>query len=182
MRKNHLDTKKLVTLGMLVALHVVLGLVSIKFGNIKITLDGLPIIISGICFGPVWGMLTGLLGSFLAQLLSYGITATTALWILPAAVRGLMIGLFFLKIDPTDENQWRFKSPRLLLAIILSSLTVTSINTLVIYLDSIIYHYYSFAYVFGATAFRFLSSILTAIAYALLVPLVMKPLQKLLNK
>lgn len=182
MVKNRLDTKKMVTVALLIALHVVLGLVSLTFGNMKVTFDGLPIIISAICFGPVWGTLTGLLGAFLAQLLTYGITATTVLWILPAAMRGLVVGLFFLRTDPADYKQWHWKSPRLLLAIILSSLLVTGVNTLVMYLDSIIYHYYSYAYVFGATLIRFISSLLTAIAYCVVVPLVMKPLMKFLKK
>ena len=45
-------------------------------------------------YGPVGGLLVGLLGAFMGQLLTYGVTATTILWILPQAARGLLVGVY----------------------------------------------------------------------------------------
>ncbi|MBR6736021.1 MAG: ECF transporter S component [Oscillospiraceae bacterium] len=57
-----MKSRKLVTCAMLIALHTVLGqFVSINLGNMKITFDALPIIVGAMLYGPVDGMLIGLL-------------------------------------------------------------------------------------------------------------------------
>lgn len=155
---------KLCLLAVMTALFVVLDTLSIRIGdNIKITFGGLPILITALYLGPVSGMITGLMGSFLAQLLSYGFTDTTVLWILPAGIRGLSAGLLLLAFSKP------LRPVPLSVTIMVSSLLVTVANTAVMYLDSVIHGYYTFAYVFGATAFRLLSSVLTAFAMMLII-------------
>ena len=54
-----------------------------------------------------------------------------------------------------------------------AALCTTAVNTLVMYLDSVIMGYYSFAYVFGSAVIRIGSGILTAVVVATVaVPLV----------
>src|SRR5574344_1123237 len=79
-----IKTKKLVLYALFTAIHVVLCYASINLGNMKITISGLPIIIGAMLFGPMAGLEIGLLGSLLNQLLTYGLTLTTVLWIIPA--------------------------------------------------------------------------------------------------
>ena len=81
-----------------VALHVILELFcAIRIGNdIKITFAALPIVIAAFLCGPLEGFLTGLVGTFLSQLLTFGITATTVFWIIPPSVQGLLCGLTFI--------------------------------------------------------------------------------------
>ena len=138
-------TRETVLKALFIALHVVLCYLTIRLWNMNITLSGLPIIIGAALFGPVAGLEIGLIGSFLAQILQYGFTATTLLWIIPAGVRGLTVGWYAM-----------------------SSLLVTIINTVVMYLDSVIYGYFSYAYVFGALAFRLLSALITSVIYVTL--------------
>ena len=63
----------------------------------NISVASLPLIISAMLFGPLGGLLVGLLGSFLEQLLTYGLMATTVLWLVPNTVRGLLLGLYMKK-------------------------------------------------------------------------------------
>ena len=42
------------------------------------------------------------------------------------------------------------------------------------YIDSKIYGYYSFAYVFGMIVWRYLSGIVTSIVYVAVIPMLMK--------
>lgn len=52
-----------------------------------------PLLLEQLYLGPLDGFLIGFFGSFLNQLLTFGLTPTTILWVIPAAVRGLLIGL-----------------------------------------------------------------------------------------
>ena len=80
-----------------VALHIILELfLTIRIGNdLKITLAALPFLIITFLCGPVEGLISGLVGTFLSQLLTFGITVTTPLWMIPYAVQALAAGLIF---------------------------------------------------------------------------------------
>lgn len=166
--------KRLVTNAMLIAMYVVLSLVAtLNLGNMKFTLDSLPIIIGGALFGPVDGMIIGLSGSFINQLLTYGLTPTTVLWIIPAGVRGLLIGLY-AKHCGFDMS---FKQTQFIT--VSSALAVTVLNTLIMYIDSKIYGYYSFAYVFGGILPRVISGVIIAFVFGAILPHILKPLRKI---
>jgi len=79
------------------ALHIILEMfVTIRIGNdLKITLAALPFIIIALMYGPLEGFACGLAGTFLSQLLTFGLTVTTPLWIIPYAVQGLLCGLIY---------------------------------------------------------------------------------------
>lgn len=161
----------LVGMAIMMALYVVLSRFSINAGPLKITLDGLPIILAAIMFGPIDGMIVGLVGAFIGQLLDgYGVTPTTILWILPAGVRGLIVG-FILRDKKAKEN-----ITLVMIAIIISSLAVTLINTFTMYIDSKLYGYYSYAYVFGSFITRIILSVVTAIVYSILTPIILMSL------
>ena len=158
---------RIVIVGMLAALCFVLSAyVSVKAGSMKFTFAGLPILLAALLFGPVDGMLVGGIGEFLSQIIGYGLTPTTVLWLIPAVVRGLMVGLY---------AKAKKGAPGIVgtsAMIILSSLVVTLLNGLVIWADAVIMGYYSFAYVFGSTGWRFLASLITAVLYcAVIIPL-----------
>ena len=166
--------KRLVTNAMLIAMYVVLSLVAtINLGNMKFTLDSLPIIVGAALFGPGDGMLIGLLGSFTNQMLTYGFSATTLLWIIPAGVRGLLIGLF-AKHHNFDMS---FKQTQFIT--ISSALIVTALNTAAMYIDSKIYGYYSFAYVFGGILPRIIAGIIIAFIFGAILPHILKPLKRI---
>lgn len=174
--KNSIILKLCIT-AVMAALFVLLDLVSLKINNnIKITFGGLPILIAAMVCGPLWGGLAGFVGSFIAQCLSFGLSATTLLWVLPAFARGLIAGLLFIALYNKMKLQYN-----LLITVVVSSLVVTALNTLSIFIDSKIYGYYSIAVVFGQTAFRVVSSVLTSIAYIILLLPILQAVKKILK-
>ena len=171
MKKNLLF--KLCFVAIMSGLFVVLDFVSIKLGNqLKITVSGLPIILVGLLLGPLYGCVTGLLGAFIGQLITYGLGATTFLWILPAGVRGLLVGLIFIMLKKNSNYIY------ILINIIISSLAVTVINTLVLYIDGNIYGYYKPVTFLGEAGIRVVSSVITAVALSI----VSWPVYKAINK
>ena len=67
-------------------------------GSVKISLNAIPVIITAVCIGPLWAAASGFTGAFIGQLITYGLTATTVLWTLPAVLRGLSVGLLFIAL------------------------------------------------------------------------------------
>lgn len=171
-QKNKKMLWHLCACAVLIALFVVLDLFSVRIGNnIKITFGGLPILVAGILFGPVPGMLVGLCGSFLGQMMSYGLSATIVLWILPAGVRGLLAGWLYRAFG-------RRNTPLALgVQVIVSSLCVTVLNTLMMYLDARILGY-PFTATLYTLAFRIVSAVITAVFYVVLIYPVLRVLRK----
>ena len=171
--------KKIITricvCAILSALYFIFDLISIKAGPFKISVSGLPVILVAILYGPVEAMIVGFTGAFLGQMVSFGFTPTTILWCLPAVVRGLFVGLCTKKLNIKE------RPITLIIIIVISSLLVTTINTVVMYIDSVIYNYYSYAYIFGALFTRYITGIITAIIYSVLTPVIYDPVSKILN-
>ena len=166
-------TKRLALDAMLAAMFTVLSLISISLPNMKITLDSLPVLVAAFLLGPLDGLAVGLVGSFLNQLLTYGLTATTVLWILPAGLRGLLVGIY------AKKHGFELTQKQTVLIVVLSALAVTALNTVIMAIDSLIYGYFSTAYVFGALVFRIIAGVLTAVIFSLLIPPLVKQLKKL---
>lgn len=163
---------KMTLMGLSLALYIALSYASINLQFIKISMTGLPIIFIAVVYGPIEGMLVGGIGEFFCQLVSqYGLTPTTPLWVLPAIVRGLIVGLLFKQKNVKEHMKlWIF-------TVILCCLTVTGINTFVIWLDAKLFQYPS-----GLTKItillRFVGSIASAVLYAIIVPTLFQPLIK----
>ena len=169
MSKSKFTTKRLVIDALLIALFFVLSMLAVEIMGVKITFVSLPTVVCAMLYGPVDACIVGLLGAFLEQMLKYGFTATTLLWILPAAIRGLIVGLgvmLFRKQMSTNAIA-SSKKPFVYYAVcIVAGLVTSCANTLVYYLDSVINYYYSYALIFGVFWTRLatgaLSSFLTA--------------------
>lgn len=171
MQKN--KTVKICLTAGFAALYLVLDFLSVSVTpNIKLTFGGLPILLASFLLGPWYGAAAGTVGSFVSQMLKYGFSATTALWILPAAIRGISAGLIFYAFGK------KAKILPVSVSVVASSLLVTAFNTLAIYVDSVVYGYYSFAYVFGDTVWRLISSVLTAVIYIAVILPILKVTQK----
>lgn len=157
------------------ALFVALSMLAIPIGNsFKITFAPLPIVIASVCYGPVSGATVGIVGAFIEQLITYGVSATTVLWILPAGVRGLLTGLLFIILG-------KQLNPKCLLpSVIIPSLVVTVLNTAVTYIDSIVYGY-PFALAIPALFIKIVLSVVTAVAIALISVPIIKTVSKYIN-
>ncbi len=154
------NTKQLALDAMLAAMCAVLGYLSLDLGNLKITFESVPILIAALLFGPADGAAVGLVGTLIYQLLRYGVSVTTPLWIAPYVLCGLLVGLYAKRRGfALDRKQTAF-------IVISNELLITALNTVALYVDSRIYGYYSAAFIFGSLALRIVICVAKALAYS----------------
>lgn len=126
-----MKTQTLVLNALLMAMHVVLSMFSVNLPFLKIGFSPLPVILGGLLFGNVIGGLVGLLGSFLYQMVSYGLMWTTVFWVIPVGVRGFLVGLY------AKKKRFKLKGIEIFLLIVITSILVTILNTIGLYLSGI---------------------------------------------
>lgn len=165
-------TKRLAVDAMLAAMFFVLSLFSINLPGMKITLDSLPILVAAMLLGPLDGLAVGLIGSFLNQMITYGFTATTLLWILPAGLRGLLVGLY------AKRRGFSLSVRQMIFITVLTALLVTALNTLLLYIDSWIYSY-SYIAALPTVVLRIIAGVVTAVVFSLLLPTILAALRLL---
>ena len=165
-------TKRLALDAMLAAMFVVLSLFSIRLPGMKITLDSLPILVGAALLGPLDGLAVGLIGSFLNQMITYGFTATTLLWILPAGLRGLLVGLY------AKRRSFDMSLRQTVFITVATALLVTALNTLFMYVDSWVYSY-SYAAALPTLALRVVAGVITAVLFSLILPAILAALRRL---
>ncbi len=178
MKKSNI--KKICLCAIMAALYVGLDYLAVTFsspfsGTMKLSISGLPVLISAFMFGPIWGAATGFVGAFLGQLITHGLAPTTLLWVLPAVARGLSSGLLFILFKKS------LKPIHLIPQIIISSLLVTAINTIVLYIDTQIYGYYIKALFTYGLLNRTTMAVLTSIFFAIALPPIVKSLKKVIK-
>ena len=106
-------------------------------------------------------------------MLTYGMSATTLLWVLPAMVRGLSMGLMFRAFKKS------LKPGILTLETCISSLLVTLFNTGAMLVEQKIYGYYQSYYaIFVAIPTRVIAGIITAVVFSLMLPTIIDTLNK----
>ena len=167
-----MSTRQLATDAMLAAMCAVLGYLSLDLGNVKITFESFPVLMAALLFGPVDGMAVGGVGTLIYQLVRYGVTATTPLWILPYVACGAVVGLYARK------KQFAPARGQVLFITVAAELLVTVLNTGVLYLDSRIYGYYFPGIILGVLALRLALCIGKAIVYGLVLPVVLRPIRR----
>ena len=168
--------KKMIYISLFVAIFVIFGkIATLDFGNMKLSIKSFPIYVGSVILGPVEGLLIGLVGELVLQLIGpYGFTATTLFWVIPYAVIGATCGFVFgnkiVKLNG-GLKYWLF--------IIFLQVILTLLNTVVILIDSIIFGYYSFIYVYGSLITRLMTSILVGIIYSIVLPFVISAIKKI---
>lgn len=166
MTKKKKSVLLLVTNAVSIAIYIVLSFLAIQVGSFKVTFEHLPVVLSGVLFGPASGMLVGGIGELINQLLTFGITPTTILWILPIVFRGLVVGLLakMCKKQMSAQSILEKKIPLFFVAVcMVSGVGSSLLNTVALYVDSKLFGYYSYALVFGALLVRIVLSICTSI-------------------
>ena len=168
-------TKRLAVDAMLAAMFFVLSMFSINLPGMKITLDSLPILVAAALLGPLDGLAVGLVGSFLNQMITYGFTATTLLWILPAGLRGLLVGLY------AKRRGFSMSLRQTIFITVTTALVVTALNTLLLYIDSWVYSY-SYVAALPTIVLRIIAGVITAVVFSLLLPSILSALRRILGK
>ena len=165
---NSNRVERLVINAMLAAVCFVLAMYSLNFGVVKFTFEGIPVHIAALLFGPASGMLVGGVGTLLYQLLFYGVTATTLLWVAPYVLCGGVVG-FFARLR--HYSLGRVQSVLLLVA---GELIITLCNTGALYVDSRLYGWYQPALITGYLGLRLFLCVAKATVYGLVLPEVVR--------
>ncbi|MBR4150275.1 MAG: folate family ECF transporter S component [Firmicutes bacterium] len=173
-KRTPVSVRLLAVNAMLAAMCVVLGYVAIDLGTVKITFESLPILIAGLMFGPAWGAGVGLVGTLLSQLLKYGVSVTTPLWILPYVVCGLVAGIY------AKKRGFELTQKQMIFIVVFCELLVTAFNTLALYVDSKVYGYYYAGIILGVLALRLVICVVKAVAFAYVLPMLIKPIKKVI--
>ena len=168
-----MKTKQLAMNAMLAAMCAALGYLAIDTNIVKASFESLPVLVSALLFGPVNGMLVGGVGSFVYQLLRYGVSVTTALWMLPCVASGLIVGL------GARMGKYSLSRRQVLTLVVFSELVFMGLNTFTIFVDSKIYDYYFLGIVMGALGIWFVICVVKAAAYGAILPALIKPLGQL---
>ena len=171
-----MKTRQLVLDAMLAAICFLLANMALSTGTVKVTFESVPVLIGALLFGPIDGLAIGGIGTLLYQMLSYGFTATTALWIIPYMVCGLFVGLCarIKRFDLTNRQ--------LMVIVVIGELLVTFFNTIALYVDSHVYGYYHPTIITGVLGLRLVICVLKAMAYSVILPSLLKPIRKTLSR
>lgn len=182
--RHKMATKRLAINAMLIAIYVALRYFNIPLGNsFRFTLAPFSVILCALLFGPVDGMIVGLVGEFLSQVLGpYGLTPTTLFWCIGETLRGLTLGLCSTLL----LKKWLLSAERLnrkQLVILLICCVVTGVlaslgQTLALYVDSKMMGYYTYAMVFGALVWRILVYVVLSGAFGYLSLPIISALRK----
>ena len=171
-----MNAKKLAIDAMLAAMCAALGYVAIDLLAVKVTFESLPVLVGALMFGPIHGMAISAVGTFIYQILRYGFSYTTVLWMLPYVLCGLAAGLY--------AHFRHYELPRrgTLITVLLCELMITALNTGVIYVDSKIYGYYTPQLILGALAARIGIAVAKGILFGLIVPEIIKRVKPMAAK
>ena len=167
-----IQAKQIAVDGMLAAVCAALGYLALDMGSMKVTLEALPILLGALLFGPVDGVLIAFVGTAISQLLYYGISVTTLLWMLPYVLCGLFAGLY------AKRRGFSLGGKQTVLIIVLCEILISLLNTGVLYLDSRIYAYWFPGFISAALLVRAGICIATAVAFSAILPVLLRAVKK----
>ena len=183
-QKSVITTKRIAFNAVFIAIYVVLRYFNIPVGDaFRFTLAPFAVILCALLYGPVDGLVVGLLGEFLSQVLGpYGLTATTLLWCVGETVRGFTLGLcsmlflrkWLLSSQRPDGKQISF----LMIFCVVTAALAALGQTLALYVDSMMFGYYRFEIVFGVMIWRVVIYMLLAAACGYLSISIISALRK----
>ena len=167
-----IQTKQLALDAMQAAMCAVLGYLALDTGNLKVTFETLPILLGALLFGPLDGAVIGFVGTGNYQLLRYGVSVTTLLWMLPYALCGFLAGHYAKKHD------FALSGKQMAFIVIANELLITLLNTGVIYLDSKIYAYWFPGFVSATLIVRLVIAAAKAMAFSAVLPVLLRAVKK----
>ena len=172
-------TRRMCYAALLAAMYVPLSLyVAVQVGNVRISFGSLPVVVSALLFGPVEAVTVAMVGEFFKQLLTYGLTYTTALYLVPPALRGLVVGLGALALLSLRGQRLEERRAACYAVCVLAAICTTVGNTGVNWLDSVIFGYYTPALIFGDLVWRLVVGMINALVMASLAMPLIRVLRK----
>lgn len=177
--KNSLSARehvyRLVLNALFVALYVVFSVfLAFKGKTIEVSWASLPILVCAFLFRPADAIAVAICGSFLEQLLTYGVSATTPLWMAPVILQALVasVAAYLLR---KNMKLWK-----MIIIIAFSELLLTIANIGVSYVDALLFDYLEYLVI--DIPVRLLNGGVRTVISSVLVPLLLLPLRKALSK
>lgn len=167
------NVRRMCDTALLAAMYVPLSLyVAVQVGNVRISFGSLPVVVGALLFGPLDAAVVALVGEFFKQLLTFGVTYTTVLYLIPPALRGLVVGLGAL-LALRRGGRLEERRAACYAVCMAAAICTTLGNTAVNWLDSVIFGYYTPALIFGDLIWRLIVGLVNAVVMAsLAIPLV----------
>ncbi len=164
---------------MMAALYFVFAfLVSIRIGpNVTITPASLAIILVAVLYSPADAVLVAMVGELINQVSKYGITATTALWLVPVILRASIISIVAYVFRRNDKHL-EDNIPAYIATLAIAAVVTTVANTYVIYIDAKLFHYPD-GLTLAQTILRTIVGIITAAVMSFISIPVIKAVSKL---
>ena len=159
-----MKTRKLALNAVLAAMCAALGALALDLNSIKITFESFPILLGALLFGPLDGLAVGFVGTLLYQLLRYGVSVTTPLWILPYALAGLVTGFY------AKRRGFSLTTGQTVGIVVATEVLVTALNTLVMYIDAKLYGYWFPGFISAMLLLRGAVCIVKAVVFGLVLP------------
>lgn len=159
-----MKTRKLALNAVLAAMCAALGALALDLNSIKITFESFPILLGALLFGPLDGLAVGFVGTLLYQLLRYGVSVTTPLWILPYALAGLVTGFY------AKRRGFSLTTGQTVGIVVAAEVLVTALNTLVMYIDAKLYGYCFPGFISAMLLLRGAVCIVKAVVFGLVLP------------
>lgn len=168
-------TRRIAVDGMLAALYFALSalIVNLRFplGDLQVRFTALALITAALLFSTFDACAVALIGELLYQLLFFGLSATTPVWLLPPVLHALLLGLSAAWI------RRRVSAPRqnaaFFAACLVCGLLNAVFNTAALYVDSHVFGYYRADTFFVMALIRLGVGVLTAALTAgIAIPLV----------
>ena len=168
------NVKRMCYAALLAAMYLPLSLyAAVQVGNVRISFGSLPVVAAALLFGPVEAVTVAMVGEFFKQLLTYGLTYTTALYLVPPALRGLVVGLGAALALRRGQRRAACYA-----VCVLAAICTTVGNTGVNWLDSVIFGYYTPALIFGDLVWRLVVGMINALVMASLAMPLIRVLRK----
>jgi uncharacterized membrane protein len=158
---------------MMASLYFVFAfLASIRIGpNVNITPASLAIILVAVMYSPADALLVAIVGEMINQIARYGLTPTTALWLVPVILRALIISVV-AHIFRRNDKYLEENIPAYLVTLAIAAIVTTVANTYVIYIDAQLFHYPD-GLTLVQTILRLISGIITSSVMAFIsIPLI----------
>ena len=159
-----MKTRKLALNAVLAAMCAALGALALDLNSIKITFESFPILLGALLFGPLDGLAVGFVGTLLYQLLRYGVSVTTPLWILPYALAGLVTGFY------ARRRGFSLTTKQTVGIVVAAEVLITALNTLVMYIDAKLYGYWFPGFISAMLLPRGAVCIVKAVVFGLVLP------------
>ena len=168
------NVRRMCYAALLAAMYLPLSLyAAVQVGNVRISFGSLPVVIAALLFGPLDAAVVALVGEFFKQLLTYGVTYTTVLYLIPPALRGLVVGMGALALMSLRGQRLEERRALCYAVCVAGALCTTVGNTLVNWLDSVLMGYYFPGLILGDLVWRLIVGMINAVLMSsLAIPLV----------